>query len=79
MKYFQVGCGDDAPQFFSIRPLRAYLKEHPEIQSVDKWWWVGSDLIECEEVSRDQIFTKKAKQLKAGMTAQWAYEHGKFR
>ena len=74
MKYFEVG--DE--QFTSIRSLRKHLSEHPDIQSVVRYWWSGSDLIDCERISRDDILSTKANALTSGMTAQWACSHGRL-
>jgi hypothetical protein len=78
MKYFEVGEGRSAEQFFGVRSLRKYLQEHPEVASVWHYWWSGSDLVECEEVSREDVLTKSARELRSGMTAQWAGAHGRL-
>ena len=80
MKYFEItdAQGEDQ-QFTSIRALRAHLKEHPEIPSAWRYWWCGDDLVECEKIPREEIFRGRARELKAGMTAQWAAAHGRLR
>ena len=78
MKYFTAGEQPNEKQFTGIRALRQYLTEHPEVKTVTRWWWSGNDLIECIPVSREDILLKKAAELKAGQTAQWAYDHGRL-
>lgn len=77
-KYFTIQelGGGDGPFFSSVRALRAQLETMPEVQTVQRWWWSGDDLVDCEDVPRDEIMKTKAKKLKAGITAQWGHDHG---
>lgn len=76
-KYFTIEelGGGDGPYFYSVRELRAKLSEMPEVQTVQRWWWSGNDLIECEDVSREMIMQTKARRLTSGATMKWSIEH----
>lgn len=79
MKYFAVEQKDKEDLLFtSITSLRQYLKEHVEIAKVYRYWWSGSDLVECTPYRRDEILINKARILKSGETAQWAIAHGRL-
>lgn len=79
MKYFAVETPQGEDELFtSIRSLRERLKQHPEIAQVHRYWWYGSDLVECTPLSRDEILGTKAKELKAGMTNRWAASRGRL-
>lgn len=80
MKYFTVLTEERKElMFFSVSGLRKYLKEHPEVREVERWWWSRNDLIEAETFSREEILSKRATELKSGQTAQWASDHGTLR
>ena len=72
MKVFRIESDGKPIFFYRISDLRAYLKTHPDIQTVTRDWWYQHDLIECEDFSRDEILRTKAKKLTQGQTAQWA-------
>jgi len=76
VKYFEVEGADGMEQFTSIRSLRKHLCLHPEVNVVYRYWWSGSDLVECKFLRREEVM--KGKGLKNGMTAQWAASHGRL-
>jgi hypothetical protein len=79
MKVFRIDRQEKEPiHFYTITALRAYLQRHPEIIEIVREWWARNDLIEESIYTRDEIFTKKAKALSQGETAQWAADHGRF-
>jgi hypothetical protein len=79
MKYFEVEKDGKDILFTRITSLRAFLKDNPEITGAYRYWWSGSDLVECEHYTREEIMATKARKLKEGMTAQWAQDHGRLR
>ena len=74
MKYFTVD-PSGARYLGSVTNARRFLKEHPEVIEIYRHWWSGCDLIEVEAYSRESLMQKKAKDLNAGATAQWAVAH----
>ena len=76
MKFFTIPQADgDDLIFTGIRNLRNYLKAHPEILTVERQWFVGNDYVGPDTFTRDQILKTPAKQLQAGQTLRWAYDH----
>lgn len=74
MKYFTLD-SEGKTHLGSATRAKRYLREHPEVESVVRWWWSGSDLIEVEDISREQILGKTPAELNRGATAQWAVDH----
>ena len=76
----RCSCQDTKPDvhFYTIRALRVYLQEHPEIVEITREWWNRTDLIEEQMYTRDEILTAKARVLKQGETIQWAADHGRL-
>ncbi len=79
MKYFIAEHDGQELQFSRVTNLRRWLKDHPEVASVHRYWWYRNDLVECEEIKRETILGKTARQLTQGETAQWAANHGRLR
>ncbi len=75
MKYWTVGENEGAQMLGSATSAKRFLRDNPQVQTLTRWWWSGSDLIECDEYSRDEILGNKAAKLNKGMTAQWALDH----
>lgn len=75
MKYFTAKIDGKDEIIGRAGETKRYLKAHPEIESVVRWWWSGNDLIECEDYSRAQILGATVKQAETGATAQWAHDH----
>ena len=59
----------------SATAAKQYLRTHPEVQSIERYWWSGSDLIECEDYSRDEMLLTQARRLEKGATVQWSQDH----
>jgi len=78
VKYFTVNEGGEEVIFTRVTTLRKHLAEHPEIESISRYWWSGCDLIEVTCRKRDEILKEKAKNLVQGMTAQWGAAHGRM-
>lgn len=76
MKYFTAKIDGKDEILGSAGATKRYLKAHPEIESVVRWWWSGSDLIDAEDFTRDEILGQTVKQSETGATAQWAHDHG---
>lgn len=75
MKYFTAKINGKDEIIGNAGETKRYLKAHPEIESVIRWWWSGNDLIECEDYSRQQILGATVKQSETGATAHWAHDH----
>jgi len=71
MKSFDAG----GQEFYSIRAMRRWLRDHPEVLTVTREWWSRGDRIEVREMTRDQIFGRPASALTRGATAQWGQDH----
>jgi hypothetical protein len=39
----------------NLTATRRYLKEHPDVPSVWRWWYAYGELIELEEIPRERI------------------------
>lgn len=71
MKYFMHG----KEHIGGATDAKRYLKRHPEVQSLERYWWSRNDLVECEDYTREQILGKTVHSLESGETAQWALDH----
>lgn len=71
MKYFQHG----ERIIGSVRNAKRYLRDNPDVTGLERYWWSGSDLIEVEDYTREEILNKASQDLNKGMTAQWAVDH----
>lgn len=80
MKYFAVTLPGDSKETIlgSAGDAKRFLLAHPEIPSVVRYWWVGRDLIDVEEVPRETVLKKTVRQLNQGARAQWAVSHRKL-
>ncbi len=78
MKYFVADVSGKEEILGSAGATKRFLKAHPEVQSVSRYWWSG-DLIEVTEFTREQILRTTTRQLSKGETAQWACSHGRLR
>jgi hypothetical protein len=74
MKYFT----DGDKILGSATSAKRYLRDNPNVATVQRYWWYGNDLIECEDYTREQILGETAHTLTQGETAQWAHDHGRF-
>ncbi len=79
MKYFVADIDSKEEFLGSASAAKRFLKAHPEVQTVSRYWWSGDDLIEVTEYTRDQILGTTVRNLGKGETAQWAYNHGSLR
>ncbi len=79
MKYFIADVSGKEEILGSASATKRFLKAHPEVQSVSRYWWSGGDLIEVTEYTREQILGTTTRKLSKGETAQWAYNHGRLR
>lgn len=75
MKYFTAKIDGKDEILGGAGATKRYLKAHPEIELVVRWWWSGNDLIECEDVSRGEMLASTVRRLDRGQTAQWAHDH----
>jgi hypothetical protein len=46
--------------------------------TVNRWWWVRDELVECETYEAHQFYAMKASELRRGATAQWAAARGQL-
>lgn len=75
MKYFTAKIDGKDEILGGAGATKRYLKSHPEIGSVVRWWWSGSDLIDCEDYSRETLLASTVKKAEQGATMQWAIDH----
>ena len=75
MKTFHITHDGKSLCFSSLTALRTYLLAHPDIQGVRREWWSGQEFIEETPLTREDILTQKANDLRRGMTALWAQAH----
>jgi hypothetical protein len=76
MKYFTANENGKEEIIGSASAAKQYLRAHPEVQEVTRYWWSGNDLIECEEYDREKLLGKTVRELNSGATAQWCVHHG---
>jgi hypothetical protein len=76
MKYFTAKENGKEKIIGSASTAKRYLRAHPEVQEVTRYWWSGNDLIECEDYDREKLLVKTVRELNSGATAQWCVHHG---
>ena len=75
MKYFTAKIDGKDEILGSAGATKRYLKAHPEIETITRWWWSGNDLIDAQDFTREEMLAKTVKQSETGATAQWAISH----
>lgn len=78
MKYFTATVNEKEIILGSAGATKRYLKNHPDIKRVTRYWWSRDDLIDCEEYTRDKILGRPVGEIERGQTAQWAAQHGRW-
>jgi hypothetical protein len=82
MKYFTVGIPGEPEHgpFSSKGGVMACLEKLPSLEGVEivRWWWVGDELVETEEMPPAQFRATRSRELVRGATAQWAAARGQL-
>lgn len=78
MKYFTTDINGEEAILGSAAATKRYLRVHTEVSKVTRYWWSGSDLIEVNEFTREQLLGTTARELMSSETAQWAGAHGRL-
>ena len=74
-KYFVHQSNGEEINIGSATAAKRFLRDQPDVQVLTRYWWSGTDLIECEDYTRAQILGRTARDLSKGETAQWSQDH----